>query len=480
MPSDPGPSMLLTKIVCTLGPSTSSPAAIDALVERGLDVARINMSHGEREEHARIIAEVRRAAKQQNRPVGILVDLQGPKIRVGRLDEDVPLVAGQVITFAPEGRERPGELPTTYEELGAEIAVEDRMLIDDGLLELVCTGADGERATFEVVRGGVLKSSKGMNLPTVDVSAPSLTDKDLEDLDFALEHRVEFVGLSFVRRPDDVRGLKTRVADRALVVAKIEKAQALEALPEILEVTDAVMVARGDLGVELPFEQVPMAQKRIVQMANYFGRPVITATQMLESMIEHARPTRAEASDVANAILDGTDAVMLSGETAVGKHPIKALEAIVRITSEIEQTGALDGGPRYFLPPAERFRSGASAREHAVASATMDAVQKLEAPAIVVITRSGFSARLVSSYRAPVPIIGVCTDQLTYRELTMVWGVIPVLASADEVSYEALMEIGRQVVLDTGIGRPGQSVVVTAGVPFHRSGSTNTLRIERL
>ncbi len=472
--------MPLTKVVCTLGPATSSPAIIDGLIEGGLDVARVNMSHGEHEEHARLIAEVRRAARQQKRPVGILLDLQGPKIRVGNLEAAVNLHAGQEVVFAPEGTHQGSELPTTYALLAAEISEGDRMLLDDGLLELVCAGTDGDRARFEVVRGGLLKSGKGMNLPTVDVSAPSMTEKDLVDLEFALEQRVEFVGLSFVRKPDDVRTLKSHIAGRALVVAKIEKAQALEALPEVLEVTDAVMVARGDLGVELPFEQVPMAQKRIVQMANYYGRPVITATQMLESMIDHARPTRAEASDVANAILDGTDAVMLSGETAVGKYPLKALDAIIRIAREIEDTGVLDGGPHYFLPPSERFRSGASAREHAVASATMDAVRQLDAPAIIVITRSGFSARLVSSYRAPVPIIGVCTDQLTYRELTMVWGVIPVLAGADEVSYDALMEIGRQVILDLGIGHEGQSIVVTAGFPFHRSGSTNTMRIERL
>ena len=229
----------------------------------------------------------------------------------------------------------------------------------------------------------------------------------------------------------------------------------------------------------MPFEQVPMAQKRIVQMANSFGRPVITATQMLESMIEQPRPTRAEASDVANAILDGTDAVMLSGETAVGAHPLKALDAIVRIAREIEDSGVLDGGPVYDTDRT-RARGGASAREHAVASATVDAARALEAPAIIVITRSGFSARLVSSYRAKVPIIGVCTDHLTYRELSVVWGVIPVLAGSDAVSYDGLTEVGKACVLERGLGREGQSVVVTAGYPFHRSGSTNTMRIERL
>ncbi len=472
--------MLLTKVVCTLGPSSSTPEVVQALVRGGLDVARVNMSHGTHESHARVIRLVREAARECGRPVGILADLQGPKIRVGSLAETVRLEAGQSVVFAPETMAAEGELPTTFAELAAEIAAGDVMFLDDGLLELTCTGTDGDRARFEVVRGGLLDSGKGMNLPSVNISAPSLTEKDLVDLEFALGQRAEFIGLSFVRRPDDVRDLKERVADRALVVAKIEKARALEALPAILEVTDAVMVARGDLGVELPFEQVPMAQKRIVQLANYYGRPVITATQMLESMIEHPRPTRAEASDVANAILDGTDAVMLSGETARGKHPLQAFDAIVRIAGEIEKTTLLEGGPRYFRATDQGMRSGASAKEHAVASATVGAVRQLEAPAVVVITRSGFSARLVSSYRPPVPIFGVCTDQLTYRELSVVWGVIPVLADPDDVSYEALMERGKRAVLESGVGRSGQSVVVTAGYPFHHRGTTNTMRIEHL
>ncbi len=472
--------MLLTKVVCTLGPASSTPEVVGALVRGGLDVARVNMSHGSHESHAHVIGLVREAARACDRPVGILVDLQGPKIRVGTLPEPVQLEVGETVVFAPETSAAAGELPTTFTELAEEVSEGDVMFLDDGLLELSCTGIDGDRARFEVVRGGLLGSGKGMNLPTVNLSAPSLTEKDLVDLEFALGQRAEFIGLSFVRRAEDVRELKERVADRALVVAKIEKARALESLPAILEVTDAVMVARGDLGVELPFEQVPMAQKRIVQLANFHGRPVITATQMLESMIQHPRPTRAEASDVANAILDGTDAVMLSGETAQGKQPLQALDAIVRIAREIEKTTLRDGGPRYFRTSDQGMRSGASAKEHAVASATVGAVRQLGAPAVVVITRSGFSARLVSSYRPPVPIFGVCTDQQTYRELTVVWGVIPVLADPDELSYEALMERGKRAVLESGVGRSGQSVVVTAGYPFHHRGTTNTMRIELL
>jgi pyruvate kinase len=314
----------------------------------------------------------------------------------------------------------------------------------------------------------------------VNVKAPSLTAKDLSDLDFALEEGVEFIALSFVRRPEDVVDLKGRVGSNAMVVTKIEKVQALRAIEEILPETDAVMVARGDLGVELPFERVPLAQKRIIQLSNFYGRPVITATQMLESMIDHARPTRAEASDVANAILDGTDAVMLSGETAVGKYPVEALQAMVRIGTEIERSGFLERGPRYLTHPGLHSRGGASPREHAVAAATVDAVRRMGAPAIIVITRSGFSARLVTSYRPPVPVFAVTTDPATFRQLSTVWGVRPVLASDVKISYEGLTAFGRQCVIDSGVGEPGAAVAVTAGFPFNQSGSTNTMRLERL
>jgi len=471
---------LKTKIVCTLGPKSRTPEVVEDLIRAGLDVARINMSHGTHEEHSELIGVVREVARAVGKPVGILADLQGPRIRVGDLAEPVELVDGATVVFAPEEEAGPGELPTTYVPLASELQVGDELLLDDGLLELICTGIERNRARFEVVRGGILKSNKGMNLPGVQLGAPSLTEKDLADLDFALAHNVEFVGLSFVRNAGDVADLKERVAKRALVVAKIEMAVALLHLEDIMTVTDAVMVARGDLGVELPFEEVPLAQKRIVQTANLFGRPVITATQMLESMMEHPRPTRAEASDVANAILDGTDAVMLSGETAAGRYPLAAVQAMVRIAEEVENAGRARLAFRQEALGSEVRRQGASLREHAVAAATVEGARRLDAPAIVVITRSGFSARLVSSYRVPVPIFGVCTDALRYRELSLVWGVIPVLADPDEVSLEALTDNGKQAVLDSGVGSEGQSIVVTSGFPFHRSGSTNTLRIESL
>jgi pyruvate kinase len=472
--------MLRTKIVCTLGPASSNPETVLALVEGGMDMARINMSHGSREDHERSIAAVRTAAEAVRRPVAVLADLAGPKIRVGDLPEPIELTPGEIVVLVPAASAREGEIPTTYAPLAREIEPGQGVLLDDGLLELRCTGTDGDRTILEVVRGGTLNSRKGINLPAVNLKAPSLTEKDLADLEFVLDQGVEYVGLSFVRRPDDVIDLKRRVGGRALVVAKIEKVQALQAIEEILPETDAVMVARGDLGVELPFERVPLAQKRIVQLANYYGRPVITATQMLESMIEYPRPTRAEASDVANAVLDGTDAVMLSGETAVGAYPLQALDALVKIAREIERSGVLERGPRYVTRPSARARGGATAREHAVAAATVEAARQIMAPAIMVITRSGFTARLVSSYRPPVPVVAVTTDLSTYRQLAAVWGVDPVLADVDYVTYEALTAMGREAVLKSGVGDPGASLVVTSGFPFHTAGTTNTMRLERL
>ncbi len=474
------PEILKTKVVCTLGPATSDRETVAELVKGGMNMARINMSHGSQEEHAELVSHVRAAAAEAGRPVAILLDLQGPRIRVGALAEPLELEPGQEVVIAPEDEAEPGEIPTSYADLAQDLGSGDKVLLDDGLLELECVETRGRRAVLRVVRGGILKSNKGINLPGVRVREASLTGKDLEDLEFALEQEVEYVGLSFVREAEDVKALTERLDGRALVVAKIEKAKALEDIEEIMAATDAVMVARGDLGVELPFEQVPLFQKWIIQRANAWSRPVITATQMLESMVESPRPTRAEASDVANALLDGTDAVMLSGETAIGKHPLRSLEAIVRISREIQASGLLDRGPRYQLDADGITHMGASPRERSVAAATVDAVRQLGAPAVIVITRSGFSARLVSSYRPPVPIFAVCTEPRVHRQLTAVWGVHPVLSTEEEISYEGLTEFGCRMVLESGLGEPGEPVVVTAGFPFHTPGTTNTMRVEDL
>jgi pyruvate kinase len=467
-----------TKIVCTLGPSSWSPEKIAALIEAGMDVARINFSHGDLERHAETIRNVREAARQARRPIALLGDLQGPKIRVGVLPEGgVELGIGDTVTFAPEGRQGPGELPTTYDQMAADVEVGDVVLLADGLMELIVTDVEGDRVRMKVVHGGTLTSNKGINLPNTRVSIPSLTAKDLRDLEFALEHDLDYIALSFVRTPEDVHDLVRRIPTGGpLVVVKVEKGMALQNLPAILETSSAAMVARGDLGVELPFEQVPLAQKRMIQIANLSSRPVITATQMLESMIENPRPTRAEASDVANAIIDGTDAVMLSAETATGRFPLQAVQAMVRIAQEIEDSHVLESGPHYDMPM-ERPEDGFTPTERAIAGATVEAVRRLGAPLILTFTSSGSTARVVSSFRPPVPILALTDRPKTYQQLALVWGVIPVLCGPDS-TFDEQLACGRQEAIKRGLAERGQRVVVTAGLPMHVAGTTNLLRVE--
>jgi pyruvate kinase len=468
-----------TKIVATVGPATRARDKIHALAELGVDVIRVNFAHGTHDEHAQTINWVREATQVTGKPIAVLADLGGPKIRIGSLNEPIILSEKRAVVLAPEDEATGDEIPTTYAGLANDVKARDRILLDDGLLELIVERVAGGRVYCRVARGGKLNEHKGMNLPGIRVSAPSLTDKDLVDLEFAVNAGVDYIGLSFVQRAEDIQDLRRRIPRHMLIVAKIEKDTALASLEGVLAATDAVMVARGDLGVELPFEQVPLAQKRIIQMANLNARPVITATQMLESMIENPRPTRAEASDVANALFDGTDAVMLSGETAAGKYPLLAVEAMTRISSEIELSPAYNEGPKYDISGIKHLRAGATPTEHAIAAATVEAVRLLGAPAVVTFTITGGAPRLVSSYRPPVPIVGVCDDPRVWRQLALVWGVHPVLFEGETV-YDAMLERARSYIIDQGIGFPGQRIVVTAGVPFHVSGTTNMLRIEEL
>jgi pyruvate kinase len=468
-----------TKIVCTLGPASWSEERIEALIRAGMDVARVNFSHGELERHAITIARVRSAATRLGKPVAILGDLQGPKIRLGNLPEPVDLASGDLVVFAPEGEHRGAELPTTYPQLASDVSVGDVVLLADGLLELAVEEIRPPRVAMRVINGGPLSSHKGINLPGVKFSTPALTEKDVVDLEFALEQGLDYVALSFVRDRNDVLDLKNRIPEGGpLVVVKVEKGMALDNLDEILEISGAAMVARGDLGVELPFERVPLAQKRMIQLSNLASRPVITATQMLESMIENPRPTRAEASDVANAILDGTDAVMLSAETATGRFPVEAVKSMVRIAEEIEGSHVLDAGPRYDLPlspSAVQVRSV----EKAIAAATVEAVRRLSAPLVVTFTRSGFTARQVASLRPPVPILAITPSERTYNQLALVWGVVPILTD-EHPSYDEMLQAGRQIVQESGLAQPGECIVMTAGVRINQPGGTNLLMIETL
>jgi pyruvate kinase len=466
-----------TKIVCTLGPASAEKSQIQRLVNAGMDVARINFSHADHAYHARTINAVREVAAESDRPIAILADLQGPKIRVGVLREPLTLRPGDTVTLAPEGEHRGDELPTTYAQLASDLEVGDVVLFADGLMELIVEDVHPPRVSMRVIHGGILTSNKGINLPGIRVSAPSLTEKDIRDLHFALEQQVDYVALSFVREAEDVLQLTRLIPDGGpLVIVKVEKDLALDNLPAILQVSAAAMVARGDLGVELPFEKVPLAQKRMIQLGNLVSRPVITATQMLESMIENPRPTRAEASDVANAIIDGTDAVMLSAETATGKFPVEAVKSMVRIALEIEGSEILATGPHYDLP-IERPETDVTPTERAVSAATVEAVRRLESPLIVTFTRSGFTARMVSSFRPPVPILALTDSHKTYNQLALVWGVIPVLCPVGS-SYDYMLGRARDSALERGLAHRGQRVVLTAGLPMHVSGTTNTMRVE--
>ena len=460
-----------TKIVCTIGPASAGPDVLRSLIVAGLDVARINFSHGAYDQHARTIETIRALGDELKRPVAILGDLQGPRIRIGDLAQPRAVADGEELVFSHETYAAPGDVPVTYEDLAHDVQVGGHFLVDDGLLEFEVLAVNGHRVTVRTIHGGPIKSHKGMNFPGIDVSAPSLTEKDRADIDFAIQYDLDYLALSFVRRADDIRALKRLLPKGMLVVAKIEKDSALRRLEEILQASDAVMVARGDLGVELPFEEVPLAQKRIIGLANRYGRPVITATQMLESMIEHPRPTRAEANDVANAVLDGTDAVMLSAETAAGAYPRLAVEAMRRIVAAAETLPVARG------IGLDRLEPGTASTEETIASASVTAVRVLGAPSVIVFTKSGFSARVVAARRPGVPIV-VLTDQgRTYRQLAMVWGVRPFLVPHAD-TYEQMAATAKQVLLAEGLAKSGDRVVVTAGVPFDVPGTTNNLKVE--
>ena len=464
-----------TKIVATLGPGSAAEDTIRSMIAAGVNVFRINSSHGTTESRADMMQLVRRVGSELDVHVGLLVDLQGPRIRVGQLDEPVELEPGSDIVFAPESSASGAEIPTTYEYLAADVTVGNRILLDDGLLVTQVSGIADERVTATVIHGGWLGSNKGINLPGVQVSAPAVTEKDVADIKVAIENHADYLGVSFVRRGKDVEAVREKVPSWMRLVAKIEKLAALEHLQEIIETADVVMVARGDLGVELPFEKVPLAQKRVIAEAMRLGKPVITATQMLESMMRSLRPTRAEASDVANAILDGTDAVMLSAETAIGEYPVEAVNAMARIITEIERF-ALD------LPSLKRRRPDWSAAgdvdvETAIAGATCAAAEMLAVPLIVCFTKSGFTARKVSSRRPLIPILGLSTELTTCRQLALVWGVIPEWAE-QAPNYEAMLDMAKEILVAKNYVSRGDRIVVTAGVPFDVPGTTNLLKVE--
>jgi pyruvate kinase len=472
-----------TKIVATLGPAWEEPEQMRALLDAGVNVVRINSSHGTVEERTRWIERLQAIQRERGSAFALLVDLQGPRIRVGTLPAPRMLAQGELVVFAPEASAREEDIPTTYEGLAGDVAPGNRILLDDGLIAVDVTNVHGDRVTAQVRYGGLLGSNKGMNLPGIEVTAPALTEKDREDALHAVALGVDYLGVSFVRRPEDLESLRRVLPATVKLVAKIEKDTALRHLTQIVEQADAIMVARGDLGVELPFEQVPLVQKRIIREADRHGKPVITATQMLQSMIRAPRPTRAEASDVANAILDGTDAVMLSAETAVGSYALEAVLAMDRIAREIErhrEDRQRDGDwePVWESSAVHLRQPHVTANtEDAIAVAVCAAAELLGVPLIVCLTHSGFTARTVASYRPAVPILAVTPEAPTFRQLALVWGVIPALTD-HHPTYESMLPTTRDTILRLGLAAPGDRVVVTAGVPFDVAGTTNLLKIE--
>jgi pyruvate kinase len=467
-----------TKIVATIGPASRDPAVLARLLEAGVDVVRLNFSHGEHEQHLQVMKAAREIAARDNRPLALLQDLSGPKIRTGKLrgGEPIELRAGEQITIttdeAVEGR--PGLISTTYDALPRDVRPGDTILLDDGNLELRVERSEGETVVATVMDGGWLKPNKGMNLPGVMLSTPALTEKDRRDLEFGIRQGVDYVALSFVRQAADVEETKALIKSlggTAPVIAKIEKREAVTDLPSILEAADGVMVARGDLGVELSTEEVPTLQKRIIEMANGAGKAVITATQMLESMIDNPRPTRAEASDVANAILDGTDAIMLSAETASGRFPVQAVETMARIARYTEQH--YDS----FRSPA-RVTSGGSMAARSLARVANTVAEELDCKLIVAFTESGSTARLVSSYRPRAPIAAITFNADTYKRLALWWGVVPLL-SQFAPDTDAMILQGEGLLKSSGLAAAGDTILMLAG-QTHTAGATNMLRVHTI
>lgn len=469
-----------TKIVATVGPATSAPDRLQALMDAGTDVFRLNFSHGEHTEKALIISRIRELSRQRQRAVAILGDLQGPKIRTGKMrGGKLQLFAGEQVTITTRDLLGADNLiPTTYQQLPADVVAGDRILLDDGLLELEVESISAEDVRCRVLVGGELKDNKGINLPGVAVSAPALTEKDYFDLDFCIEQQVDYLALSFVRSAAEVCRLKELLAERQSdchVIAKIEKPEAVARFDEILQVADGIMVARGDLGVEILPEKVPLIQKEIIRKCNRAGKPVITATQMLESMISNPRPTRAETSDVANAILDGTDAVMLSAETASGKYPIEAVSLMVRVAIDVEADPELK--QRVFQPIQES--AGYRSLPDAIGQAACRVAENLQVAGILAFTQTGKTVGLVTKHRPRIPIFAVTPSQAVRRRLALYAGVRSLRVDI-EGDTESQIRAVEEAVLEGGYLRRGDVVVITMGSPVSAPGTTNLLKVHRL
>jgi pyruvate kinase len=478
--------MKRTKIICTLGPAVNTIEKITELIHAGMDVARLNFSHGTHADHLHRIELVREASRKTGKPIALLQDLQGPKIRVGNLEKTVLLKTGETLTITTEDVIGTyNRVSTSYKEIVGDVQRGDRILMDDGLLEVKVLDKNATEVITEVVVGGLLKSHKGLNLPGVNMSVPSLSEKDIEDAHFGLDNDVDMIALSFVRSAKDIHQLADIIRSRGKrtwIVAKIERPEAIENIDEIIAATDAVMVARGDLGVEMKTAMVPVLQKTIVHKCNYAYKPVIIATQMLESMTENPRPTRAEASDVANAVFDGTDAVMLSGETASGKYPIETVKMMREIIHNVESGEAihlLRAERDVFVPQESRKPHVPGDLGEAIAVSAVDVANTVHAKAIVVLSHTGGTAIKVSKQKPPMPIVVITDNEKVQRLMGLVWGVETIFTETILSTDDSFRTIEIKLA-EKSITKPGDVIVYTMGIPILKHGTTDTIKISRV
>ena len=469
--------MRKTKIVCTLGPATNDVEIMKQLIQNGMDAARINFSHGTYETHAETIAKLKQAREELNAPIPLILDTKGPEIRVKTFKEDKVRLEEDA-TFTLTTRDVEGDVnivSVTYADLPKDVHRGSRILIDDGLIELKVEDITETDVVCKVVNGGVVKSRKGVNLPGVEVNLPSLMEKDIEDLKFAVENGFDIVAASFIRSAEDVlkirRVLEENGGGQMHIISKIENQQGVENIDKILEASDGIMVARGDLGVEIPPEEVPLVQKILIAKANRIGKPVITATQMLESMVHSPRPTRAEANDVANAIFDGSDAIMLSGETAAGAYPLEAVATMARIALKAES--AVD----YAAKLANTTEPARVNITNAISMAACATAAELKTAAITTVTKSGFTARMISRYRPACPLIASTSDETVWRQMNLIWGCKPMLYTG-ELPRGGVFDTALEIAVKSGLLKNGDTVVSALGMPLGFSGATNTLRVD--
>ncbi len=470
--------MRRTKIVCTLGPATGSVEIIKDLIKNGLDAARINFSHGTHESHSVTINMLKQAREELNAPIPLILDTKGPEIRIKKFGVDkVYLEKGQKFTLTTREVEGTQDIVSvTYADLPKDLEVGARVLLDDGLIELIVEDIKGTDVLCSVENGGALSDNKGVNIPDVTVNLPALTEKDIADIKFGIKMGFDCIFASFIRSASDIIDIKRVLEENGgsdiQVIAKIESRDGVNNIDEILEVADGIMVARGDLGVEIPTEEVPLVQKDLIKRANYFSKPVITATQMLESMITNPRPTRAEANDVANAIFDGTDAIMLSGETAKGDYPVEAVSTMARIAEKTESS--ID----YVKELSNKFTPDQTNITNAISYAACTTAAELHASCICSLTKSGFTARMISKFRPACPISACAMDEMIWRQLNLVWGCRPSLYKKSPIKADEVFDIAMKMAVSSGLAENGDTCVIAIGVPVGVSGSTNTLRVE--